>query len=79
MPLLVVNCCAAAPEQLKPYKMVLWYTGDRTDTLTSRDGIVIRSWLDEGGKKLVLFSQELISDHGEGTNWDSASDALGWR
>jgi hypothetical protein len=53
-------------EAMKAYDTVVWYTGDRyggldnEETISSSDEAQLRAWLDTGGKRLLIFSNEYV-------------------
>lgn len=65
------------PAQLAGYASVVWYTGKSDGpsvNLTTADRALLLQWLDLGGKKLLLVSQNFPSDVGSG--WSNATDPL---
>ncbi len=57
-------------EYVKNYQTIVWYTGDLTsDTLHSADEAVLRAFLDQGGRKVVIFSKR----YPLGGSWTTAS------
>lgn len=60
--------------QVQGYGAIVWYTGSTrgaTVNLTAADERLMREWLDLGGKKLLLSSQNFVRDRG--TPWDGGS------
>jgi uncharacterized protein YjdB len=58
--------------QLEKYTTVIWYNGNAYyDVPTSADKLSMQTYLDQGGKKLVLFYTEYPYDIG--ANWTSTS------
>lgn len=79
----VVPTAVSGPsfEQVKNFQTIIWYTGARwggtanVNTLSSSDEIVLKAFLDQGGRKVIIFSNAYIYGM-PGTTWTSTTDTF---
>ncbi|MHB1843617.1 MAG: hypothetical protein ACYCWW_02115 [Deltaproteobacteria bacterium] len=60
-----------AAGDLASYQAVIWYTGPvygNEATMTAAQEQVLEGWLDQGGKTLILYSENLVFDLSSGGN-----------
>jgi hypothetical protein len=62
---------------LAAYTNIIWYTGAARQTIFPVQQQVLEQWLDTGGKRLVIFSENLTGNLGGGTWTTEANVFLG--
>lgn len=69
-------------DQVKNFKTLIWYTGARfggqgnVETLSSADEIVLQAFLDQGNRKVILFSNSYIYGLPSSTTWTATADTF---
>lgn len=60
---------------LAGYTNIIWYTGAARQTIFPDQQQVLEQWLDAGGKRLVIFSENMAGNLGGGT-WTTEANAF---
>lgn len=69
-------------DQVKNFQMLIWYTGDRyggvgnVSTLSSADEVVLKAFLDQGNRKVLIFSNSYIYGFPSGTDWTTTNNTF---
>ena len=68
--------------QMKDYQTVVWYTADEyggtgnAGTVSSADEAGLKAFLNQGNRKVVIFSNEYIYGLGSGTTWTATTNTF---